>query len=199
MRQGETMKELIENLYDAIEGCLSIDMKEIRKSLISKFDLPDLWKSPISELPGPPAGVTAPHIEQKLSPQMFIPADKLVEQLSFTHITELLKCEDQLKRAFYEIECVRGNWSVRELKRQIGSLYYERSALSKDKAKLAEMVRIGGGERRYGRMAKGTKEKSKGIVSWLAGNGRELLLMEPSNEVKMSTYHSRPPYPLNPL
>ncbi|MEW6669410.1 MAG: type II toxin-antitoxin system HicB family antitoxin [Thermodesulfobacteriota bacterium] len=30
MTQGETMKELIENLYDAIEGCLSVDMKEIR-------------------------------------------------------------------------------------------------------------------------------------------------------------------------
>jgi predicted RNase H-like HicB family nuclease len=30
MTQGDTMKELIENLYDAIEGCLSIDMKEIR-------------------------------------------------------------------------------------------------------------------------------------------------------------------------
>jgi predicted RNase H-like HicB family nuclease len=29
MTQGETMKDLIENLYDAIEGCLSIDMKEI--------------------------------------------------------------------------------------------------------------------------------------------------------------------------
>jgi predicted RNase H-like HicB family nuclease len=30
MTQGETMKDLIENLYDAIEGCLSIDMKEFR-------------------------------------------------------------------------------------------------------------------------------------------------------------------------
>lgn len=30
MTQGETMKELIENLYDAIEGCLSVDMKEVR-------------------------------------------------------------------------------------------------------------------------------------------------------------------------
>ena len=30
MTQGETMKELIENLYDAVEGCLTIDMKEIR-------------------------------------------------------------------------------------------------------------------------------------------------------------------------
>ena len=30
MTQGETMKDLIENLYDAVEGCLSVDMKEIR-------------------------------------------------------------------------------------------------------------------------------------------------------------------------
>ena len=29
MTQGETMKELIENLYDAVEGCLSIDMDKI--------------------------------------------------------------------------------------------------------------------------------------------------------------------------
>ena len=37
----------------------------------------------------------------------------------------------------------RGNWSVRELKRQIGSLYFERSGLSGDKEKLAELVRSG--------------------------------------------------------
>jgi predicted RNase H-like HicB family nuclease len=30
MSQGDTMKELIENLYDAVEGCLSIDMKDVR-------------------------------------------------------------------------------------------------------------------------------------------------------------------------
>jgi predicted nuclease of restriction endonuclease-like (RecB) superfamily len=41
---------------------------------------------------------------------------------------------------FYEVECIRGNWSVRELKRQITSLYYERSGLSHDKKKLAALV-----------------------------------------------------------
>ena len=30
MTQGETTKELIENLYDAVEGCLTIDMKDIK-------------------------------------------------------------------------------------------------------------------------------------------------------------------------
>jgi predicted RNase H-like HicB family nuclease len=29
MTQGETMQELIKNLYDAVEGCLSIDMDKI--------------------------------------------------------------------------------------------------------------------------------------------------------------------------
>ncbi len=29
MTQGETIKDLIENLYDAVEGCLSIDMNNI--------------------------------------------------------------------------------------------------------------------------------------------------------------------------
>jgi len=48
--------------------------------------------------------------------------------------------DDPLKSTFYEIECIRGNWSVRALKRQIGSLYYERSGLSNNKEKLAELV-----------------------------------------------------------
>ena len=37
---------------------------------------------------------------------------------------------------------MRGVWSVRELKRQIDSMYFERSGLSKDKKKLAELVEI---------------------------------------------------------
>jgi predicted nuclease of restriction endonuclease-like (RecB) superfamily len=53
-------------------------------------------------------------------------------------LVELLALEDPLKRAFYEIECIRGNWSVRALKRQIATLYYERSGLSMDKEKLAD-------------------------------------------------------------
>lgn len=47
------------------------------------------------------------------------------------------------KRAFYELECIRGNWSVRELKRQIASLYYERAGLSTNPAKLAARAHAG--------------------------------------------------------
>ena len=65
---------------------------------------------------------------------------KLLQVLSYSHIEQLVAIENDTKRLFYEVECIRGNWSVRELKRQIGSLYYERSGLSKDKKKLAELA-----------------------------------------------------------
>ncbi len=64
----------------------------------------------------------------------------LISRLSFTHLVELIALDDATKRAFYEVECIRGNWSVRELKRQIASLYYERSDLSRNKQKLSELA-----------------------------------------------------------
>lgn len=62
----------------------------------------------------------------------------LLTKLSFSHFRELIKIDDDLKRSFYESECISGTWSVRELQRQINSLYYERSALSRDKKGLSK-------------------------------------------------------------
>ena len=64
----------------------------------------------------------------------------LILRLSFTHLAEIIPLTDETQRRFYEIECIRGNWSVRELRRQITSLYYQRSGLSKDKTKLSAMA-----------------------------------------------------------
>jgi predicted nuclease of restriction endonuclease-like (RecB) superfamily len=77
------------------------------------------------------------------SPELGVPPERLLHCLSFSHFAELISIDNPLKRAFYEIECIRGNWSVRTLKRQISTLYYERSGLSNDKEKLAAMVREG--------------------------------------------------------
>lgn len=62
-------------------------------------------------------------------------------RLSWTHWIELLHLDDPWKRAFYENECLRENWSVRQLQRQIGSLLYERTALSTDKFAAIERAR----------------------------------------------------------
>ena len=62
-------------------------------------------------------------------------------QLSWTKLQELIRIDNPLKRAFYENECLRGNWSVRQLQRQIGSLLFERTGLSTDRQAVAERAR----------------------------------------------------------
>jgi predicted nuclease of restriction endonuclease-like (RecB) superfamily len=62
-----------------------------------------------------------------------IESNRLISDLSYTHFKQLVELQDPLKRSFYEVETLRGNWSVRELKRQIDTQYFERSALSLDK------------------------------------------------------------------
>jgi predicted nuclease of restriction endonuclease-like (RecB) superfamily len=75
-----------------------------------------------------------------LSPLLLPEGYSLIECLSYSHLELLTNMEDEIKRCFYEVECIRGNWSVRELERQITSLYYERSDLSLNKDKLAALV-----------------------------------------------------------
>ncbi|AZG07132.1 DUF1016 domain-containing protein [Pigmentiphaga sp. H8] len=53
--------------------------------------------------------------------------------LPWSAYVRLLSVSDVHARRFYEIEALRGGWSVRQLDRQIGSQFYERTALSKDK------------------------------------------------------------------
>ncbi|HAH32037.1 MAG TPA: cytoplasmic protein [Elusimicrobia bacterium] len=64
----------------------------------------------------------------------------LLRHFTFSHFVELLGIGKPLKRAFYEVEAIKGNWSVRQLKRQIESLLYERTGLSKNKKGLLVKV-----------------------------------------------------------
>ena len=77
------------------------------------------------------------------SPQSGLSAGTLLNRLSYSHLELLVDLDDEPKRDFYAAECLRGNWSVRELKRQIASLYFERAGLSHDRAKLAELSHTG--------------------------------------------------------
>ncbi len=54
--------------------------------------------------------------------------------LPWSAYVRLLSVRDESAREFYETEALRGGWSVRQLDRQIGSQFYERTALSKNKA-----------------------------------------------------------------
>lgn len=91
------------------------------------------------------AQLMLPQIRQSVTDElhnidMQVPPDKLVSRLSFSHFAEMFEIKEPLKRTFYELECIKGNWSVRELRRQINSLYFERSGLSKNPNKLSAMI-----------------------------------------------------------
>ena len=53
--------------------------------------------------------------------------------LPWSHYVRLLAIDKQDARAFYEQEAIRGGWSIRQLDRQIGSRFYERTLLSRNK------------------------------------------------------------------
>ncbi|WPR75035.1 PDDEXK nuclease domain-containing protein [Algoriphagus sp. NG3] len=67
---------------------------------------------------------------------LLVPGEKLLSKLSYSHLELLIPIADQMKRTFYELETIKGIWSVRELKRNINSLLFERSGLSSDPEKM---------------------------------------------------------------
>ena len=64
----------------------------------------------------------------------------LFNRTSYTHMLQLLPMHEDLMRTFYAFEAIRGTWSIKELKRQIESQYYQRCGWSKDPHKYAAMV-----------------------------------------------------------
>lgn len=54
--------------------------------------------------------------------------------LPWSHDVELLKVDKPAARSFYETEALRNGWTVRQLERQITTLFYERTLASKNKA-----------------------------------------------------------------
>lgn len=79
--------------------------------------------------------------EAREAPQFMLP---------WSHYVRLLSVDNPEARAFYEAEALRGGWTVRQLDRQISTLFYERTALSKDKAAM---------------LARGAKPKAEDTVT----------------------------------
>lgn len=61
-----------------------------------------------------------------------ISPEKLISSISFSHFIELIKIDNPVKRMYYEMLTIQTGLSVRELRRQIGALSYERVGLSGD-------------------------------------------------------------------
>ena len=66
--------------------------------------------------------------------------DALRSQLSWTHYRLLMRVEKESTREFYLEECISGNWSTRQLERQLNSFYYERLLASRNKKTVKEEI-----------------------------------------------------------
>lgn len=146
-RHGQDRARYGNGLMDQISaeliagGMDRCDRREIYRYRTFFLAYPNFLKT-FSSLPGFPR-VQEPQLKSSIvetpSPQSLSP-QKLLQSLSFSHFVELIEIRDSVKRTFYELEAVKGNWSVRELKRQIGSLYFERCGLSRNKKKLSQLT-----------------------------------------------------------
>jgi predicted nuclease of restriction endonuclease-like (RecB) superfamily len=73
--------------------------------------------------------------------KLFPITNTLYSQLNWSQYKLIIRIENEDKRAFYIAESVKNNWTVRQLERQINSLFYERLLLSNDKQSVLEVAR----------------------------------------------------------
>lgn len=114
-----------------------VKQPQLQTSLLQ--GMPQLAMSQIGDLANPQLAMQK--IGDSKSTQLqTIEPELLFSKLSFSHLRAILPVKDPLKRAFYELECMKGVWSVQELKRQMNTNYYERTALSRSPEKMSVAV-----------------------------------------------------------
>jgi len=94
-----------------------------------EFTLPHFEKLQLEKSRNP-SKIVQSAIAQSQNTTIIIPPEKIINNLFYTHLVQLLPINDPQKRSFYELESIKGVWSVSELKRQINSLLYERCGIS---------------------------------------------------------------------
>jgi predicted nuclease of restriction endonuclease-like (RecB) superfamily len=67
----------------------------------------------------------------------------LSAKLSWSHYVALIGLKDEMERSFYEKQCIKENWTVRQLQRQKDSSLFQRLALSKDKTAILSLAKQG--------------------------------------------------------
>lgn len=125
----------------AAAGLKRVDARELRRFRLFYSVYPQIRETLSPEwLAGPGAAALQAVPSAGPDPKRESASPTLIHHLSFSHLAEISDLPDDTQRRFYEVECIRGNWSVRELRRQIASLYYQRTGLSKDKAQLSALA-----------------------------------------------------------
>ena len=112
---GQTINELIDeyNLEKSQNEIIKSFSSKLTKQFGQGFSVPSLKK-------------------MKKFYQVFNDGSTLWNQLSWSHNRLIMNIDDDKRRNFYLEECIKSNWSVRQLERQINSFYYERLISTKE-------------------------------------------------------------------
>jgi len=103
---------------------LNLGQDEILRTLSAKFETP---------------------IQAILSPEL-LDGDKLhpellLSKLNFSHFIELIRVSDPLQRLFYEVETIKNNWTIRELRRAIDTQLAFRTSISTNKEAIIAKIK----------------------------------------------------------
>ncbi len=86
--------------------------------------------------PDPPIAVTEGRHNRSGISQTPSAISRREFDLPWSHYVELLRVKDRDARTFYEREALAGGWTLRQLKRQINTQFFERAALSRNKTRV---------------------------------------------------------------
>ncbi|MFN0035609.1 MAG: YhcG family protein [Saprospiraceae bacterium] len=130
LREYRLFYETYPQIFQTLTGKLQpVENQSFLLNEIAAEQQDEIWRS-----------LTAKSSEVRLND-----ANQLINRLTYTHIVEFLKCDTDLKRTFYEVEAMANNWNVRELRRAMDSMLFERTGLSTDKAAVLDKHRSGSG------------------------------------------------------
>ena len=121
---------------------LNLGQSEILRTVSAKSQSTDnessaILRSVTAKLDTPIRGTLSPELldGDKLHPEL------LLSRLNFSHFIELIRISDPLQRLFYEVETIKNNWSVRELKRAITTQLAFRTTMSTNKESIIAKIK----------------------------------------------------------
>ena len=133
--RAEYGKEVLKRLSADLTTRFGRGFGVVNLSQMKKFYR--LW-SPVEILQTPSEKFKTGNIPQTVPAESAATRQSPRFPLPWSAYVRLLAVKNESARRFYEAEALRGGWSVRQLNRQIESQFYERTALSKDKAAMLE-------------------------------------------------------------
>jgi predicted nuclease of restriction endonuclease-like (RecB) superfamily len=122
-----------QNLQQMRQFYLAWPADQILQMSSAKSATAQIRQTPSGESPSP---LAIRQTTSGQSPDLSAPAQAF--PLPWSAYVRLLSVKNPQARAFYETEALRGGWTIAQLNRQIGSQFYERAALSKNKAAMLE-------------------------------------------------------------